>query len=509
MTYAKLAIYFDRTGLLEAILGPLSPPPGDSEYFLMLGRLRLSQGDTAGAISAFTRRLVMVPDCTLAMVRRGVASQMVGDLRAAIADHRRAAVLEPGNPATTSNLIVLRDFDLDMTMADLAAGRRDWNLRHGKPLVPASHANDRDPDRPLRIGYVSSYFHKSSGAEILVGIVGHRDRAQHEAICYSSGLVVDEMTRQFRSQCQWVDARGLNDAALADRIREDRIDILVDADGHSPRNRLLVFTHKPAPVQVTGWGHAGGTGIPAIDYAFVDEVFARPDEQVYFAEKLYNLPCVLTMQPPPDAPPVAPPAVDRNGFVTFGCLNRLTKVSPVVLAVWARILHGVPDSRLLLKGRLLDDETMRGSIRRTMSGHGIAAERLVLLGGTTRAEHLAAHGEVDVALDPFPMNGGIATIEALWMGLPVVTFAGPAMFGRLTAAVLSALGEPRLVAGSIEEYVATAAALALDRERLRTYRATLRDRAAASPIANVSLYTRAVEQAYRTMWRTWCGQPVG
>lgn len=505
ITYAKLALHFRHLGLLKPILTGIRPPPGDPEYPLLSGHMLLAQSDFVGAIAAFTRRLEIVPDCANAHLYRGVAHQAAGFLREAIDDHQRAVELDPANPVATSNLIVMRDFDLDATMADLAAVRRDWNRRHGTPPEPpAPHLNDRDPERPLRIGYVSSYFHNSSGAEILVGIVENRDRAQHDAVCYSSGMVIDEMTRRFRTQCRWVDARGLDDAALADRIRLDRIDILVDLDGHSPRNRLTLFSRKPAPVQVTGWGHAGGTGLAAMDYAFVDPVFVRPDEQVHFAEKLVNLPCVLTMQPPLDAPPVAACPVDRHGVVTFGCFNRLTKVSPVVLGLWARILHAVAGSRLLLKGRLMEDPGVRGSIERTMREHGIGPERLVLVGGTPRAEHLAAHAEADIALDPFPLTGGISTVEALWMGLPVVTFAGPTMYGRVSAAVLAALHEPELVARSLDDYVARAVALAGDRQMLRLYRATLRERVAGSPVANVTLYTRAVEAAYRAMWRTWC-----
>lgn len=265
-----------------------------------------------------------------------------------------------------------------------------------------------------------------------------------------------------------------------------------------------MFAQKPAPVQVTAWGHATGTGLRTIDYLFSDPVSVPDAARPLFAEAIYDLPCQITFEAAPYAPNVTELPARRRGAVTFGCLNRLGKVLPEVLQLWARILTAVPGSRLLLKDGALDDPTRRASILDTLAAHGIGSDRIDLRGGTPRPEHLATFGEIDISLDPFPQNGGASTWEALWQGVPVLTKLGNSAPGRLSGAILSSIGLTEWIVESERDYAALAIAKSSDLVGLAALRQQLRRIISASPAGNPVRYTRAVEDAYRTMWRRWC-----
>lgn len=497
-----------RPGKAQQELSLLRPErqAGNPEYHAAVGAVRLEQSRNDEAAMAFRRALVLEPGQARFHLALGLSRQMAGDLSGAIHAYRRTLKLDPAHRVAGSNLVVARDFDPSASMADIGLERREWARRQGRnPDDGRPHANLPDPDRRLRIGYVSTYFCTSSGAMIYGSIIAAHDPAAVEVFCYSTAAWTDATTTRIRAAAHhWIDCRGLSDGEVAARIRADAIDILVDVDGHSPYNRLPVFAFKPAPLQVTAWGHAGGTGLDTVDYFFVDAVSVRSDEHRHFVEKPYDLPCVLAIEPPPEAPPVSPPPVLTRGHITFGCFNRMAKVSSSVLRVWAEIMHRVPDSRLLLKGRMLDDRTLRHRLESEMLSLGIATGRLDLRGATSHETHLAMHAEADIALDPFPLGGGVTTIEALWMGLPVVTLLGDGIFGRPTAAVLASAGLGELVASDLDGYVSLAAMLAADPARLRDYRQSLRQKLSSAPVANIGLYTRAVEAAYRQIWREWC-----
>jgi len=265
-----------------------------------------------------------------------------------------------------------------------------------------------------------------------------------------------------------------------------------------------MFARKPAPIQVTAWGYSTGTGIPAIDYLFHDIVGVPPPARPLFAEAIADLPCQVGFEAPPDAPGVgASPAMTR-GYVTFGCFNRLFKVSAGAIDLWSRILHALPRSRLLLKDRLLDLAAPRATMIEAFARRGIGLDRLELLGNTSRREHLAAHDRTDIALDPFPHNGGVTTWEALWMGCPVVAKTGTGIPSRMSAAILTSVGLDDWVAASDDDYVAIAIAKAGDIEGLVSLRSRLRGLIAASEAGNPDRYASAVGEAYRAMWRRWC-----
>jgi predicted O-linked N-acetylglucosamine transferase (SPINDLY family) len=289
------------------------------------------------------------------------------------------------------------------------------------------------------------------------------------------------------------------------RIRDDRIDILVDLSGYTGGSRLGVFARKPAPIQFTAWGYATGTGFSTIDYMFADPIGIPPEVRPLFAEKMIDLPCLFCYEGPGDGPEVSPPPALQGKPFTFGCINRTEKISDHALALWSRILHEMPAARLLLKGPVLGLSMVRETLAKRFAAHGIReGERLVLLGGTDLYHHLKALEQVDLALDPFPANGGITTAETLWMGVPVVTLLGHTTHGRLSAAVLSATGMSDWIARNDDEYVEIAAGFAEDPFHLARMRQEMRPRLLQSRVFNVRQYARHVDKAYRDVWREWC-----
>jgi predicted O-linked N-acetylglucosamine transferase (SPINDLY family) len=303
----------------------------------------------------------------------------------------------------------------------------------------------------------------------------------------------------------WRRVTWLSDAAVAERIRADRIDILVDLSGHSDGNRLPVFARKPAPVQVTAWGHATGTGIAAVDYLLADAIAVPAHVRSLFAERVVDLPCIVGYDSPAGAPPVAPAPSCSGRPITFGCFNRLAKISDQTVALWAQLLSAVPHSRLALKDAQLSNPAERSRMAGIFARRGIDAGRLLLLPGTSHIEHLAAYAEVDIGLDPIPVSGGVTTMEALWMGVPVVSLLGKSLAGRISAAIVSAAGLETWAASTEDEYVAVARRAAIDVPALSELRRTMRSRMRASKIADPQAYCGAVEEAYRTMWRSYCG----
>jgi predicted O-linked N-acetylglucosamine transferase (SPINDLY family) len=320
----------------------------------------------------------------------------------------------------------------------------------------------------------------------------------------------DPITHEFRSFSDiWVDAARLSDEELARRIEADQVDILVDLSGHSAGNRLRVFASKPAPVQVTAWGHSTGTGLPTIDCLFADPVTIPQSARPLFAERVvYDLPCSITIEPATDRR-VSDAPVLRNGYVTFGAFNRIDKISDAALAVWSRIMQALPDSRIVIKHGALDDAMLRDRLTARFAGHGIALGRITCLGNTMRPDHLRAFENVDISLDPFPQNGGISTWESLQMGVPVVAKLGDCSSSRLGGAIMTSLGLGDWVSDGDEGYIAVALEKAANPSELQAVRQSLPTRIASSASGNSAIYTAKVEEAYRTLWRDYCSRAIG
>ena len=476
--------------------------PGHAEAHEKLATVLLAQQRFAASLAHARQACALKPagaeiHHTLAKIH--AAADRIPD---AVISYRRTLALSPGDAEAHSNLIFALDFDPRQSIEAQQAVRRAWYERHAA-LLPRSEPHvARVPGRRLRIGYVSADFRHHSAAYGFGGLIFARDPSRFEAVLYSGVTSSDDLTGRFRAAADlWRDCATLPDDALAAQIVADRIDILVDLSAHTGGNRLAVFARKPAPVQVTGWGQATGTGLPTIDWFMADPVLVPGPARRFFAEQIVDLPCFMSYAPPAHAPEVT---VRPDGPPAFGCLNRLSKVSGDALDVWGALLRRMPTARLLMKDPALDDPSQRERILAALRRRGVAPDRVALRGRTPHREHLATYGEVDVALDPFPHNGGITSFEALWMGVPVVALLGRTLPGRASGAILHALGPSKWAATSTEDYIGIATALIADREELRRRRETLRETLANSVVCDPVRYCRAVEEAYREMWRAYC-----
>ena len=460
----------------------------------------------AGALVAFAKSLVLDPGNTDAWFNRGTALFKSGRAEEAVVSGRRSIAIKPAFAIAHTSLIFWADFLPELDFAAQQAERRKWaEIQRRNVPLPPRHANTRDPERPLRIGYVSSDFVAHSAAAIFGAIFHRHDRTRFELFLYSGVVHEDSTTQALRAlSAGWRSTLAHSPDSLARQIRSDRIDILVDLSGHTGGNHLLTFLRKPAPVQVTAWGYSTGTGLSEIDYFFTDAVMVPEEERRFFAETVYDLPSVLTVPAPDDIPDVSPLPAETAGHVVFGCFNRASKIGPAAVGAWARILTRAPGARLFLKDRAFDQDDACRSFRNAFAARGVDPDRLEFEGTTSRTAHMIAHRRIDIALDPFPANGGVTTCEALMMGVPAVALVGQSAGGRLAASVMTAIGLPDWIGPDVDGYVEIAVAWSCRIGALSELRRMLRRRYLASPLGDADAYTRAVEAAYRDMWRRWC-----
>jgi predicted O-linked N-acetylglucosamine transferase (SPINDLY family) len=432
----------------------------------------------------------------------GTSLLAMGRAEEAIDCFRRAVAARPEYPALHSNLIFALNFDPTANAADRQNERAAWAERHASLFTGAirAHDNDRDPDRRLRIGYVSSHFRRQAATCAFGGVIVNHDADRFEVICYSDTMHEDTVTQRL-VECAdtWHRTAGLDDDALANLIQTDCIDILVDLVGHMRGHRLLVFARKPAPIQVTAWGEPSGTGLKTMDYLFADPVLVTPENRKLLTEEVIDLPNFLGLWLPQTAPEPKPLPARSRGHITFGSFNRLGKVQEQVLASWAAILRSVAGSRLVLKDRTLIDSSQQQRILTSFAAHGVETGRITLLDLPDATEPYEAYHDIDLALDPFQHSGGITTLEALWMGVPVVTCVGRTIPSRLTAASLSALGLTDFIAPDVEAYVKLAVAKARDTDGLARLRSTLRKRVVERILITSQLTTGDLCHAAPTM----------
>ena len=472
-----------------------------------------NQGYISDAIAAYARALEIKPDVAEIHANMGNALKELCEFDRAIQHYRHALVIDPGMSRVHSALLFCLNYHPEITPERLFQEYQAWEERHALPLRRewASHGNDRDPGRRLRVGYVSSDFRGHSVRHYIEPVLAAHDARAVEVFCYADVLTPDEVTGRLKQYAaHWVNAVGMSDQELAERIRADRIDVLVDLAGHTARNRLLVFARRPAPVQITWFGFACTTGLRAMDYFLATETLVPAGCERYFSETVYRMSrtscCYL---PPLEIPDPGPPPVLREGRVTFGCFSRTVRLNHRVIGTWGRILAAVPDSLLVLNYRTFLDPAARSLFASRFARHGIDPARVRMIFTTPQSATWDAYKGIDIALDPFPHNAGATTIEALWMGVPVVTLAARPPLGRIGAMVLDLLGMRDWVAGTEEEYLRIAVEASRDLERLSRLHADLRRRFAASALCDPNAFTRELEAAYRQMWQRWCAQVDG
>lgn len=491
--YAEALACFDRALLVAPGLAPLHNNRGNA--LRQLGRY-------TEALEAYGRCLAADPNWTEVLVNLGHTYQALGRMQEALAMFRTVLARHADSPLAASAALFTCHYDPAMSAEALAAEHRAWGQRYGAPLARGSRpfANRPEPDRRLRVGYVSPDFRQHPVAMFTAPVLEAHDRRQVEVFAYPSNSRADEWTARCRAAADhWRPGFAWSDAELAAHVEADRIDVLIDLSGHTAGNRLLAFARQPAPVQITWLGYFNTTGLTAMHYLVGDAVITPPQESGLFTEEVLRLPgAYLCYQRPAYAPP--PDRVD--GPPTFGCFNALSKLTPAVVACWARILEAAPEARLLLKNNLLAEEATRRSVEEQFAAHGIGAHRLVLEPGCPHRELLSHYARVDVALDPFPYNGGTTTCEALAQGAPVVTLRGGHFVSRVGATILRHAGLAEWIAEDPAQYAALALQLAAAARRRD--RAELIAHVAASPLADVASFTRHLEAAFRKAWRRWC-----
>ena len=468
-----------RLGRLDEALAcsdkALSINPEIPEAWLLRASILLAKGKVTDSVAACQRALAIRPDYAKAFTQLGQCHAQQGDAETAVSCFDRSLAIKPDDEITLSNRIFALDFSGDGDFARHQAARSEWWRQIGSRISaqrPPQHDNDRDPARRIVLGYVSAEFRQRSAAHSFRPVLENHDKTRFEIICYSGSPTEDAVTHSFRQVAdRWRDASQWSDDQLADCIRADKVDILIDLSGHTDGNRLRTFARKPAPIQVTAWGHATGTGLPTIDYLFSDPVVVPAEVRHLLAEQVYDLPCAIIIEPPPAELRSPEPPVTSNGYVTYGVFNRVSRFSDAAIGVWARILQSDVTSRLLIKDHLITEVSIQSMLLEKFAAHGIAPDRISLMGSTSREEHLAAYQRIDICLDPFPHGGGVSSWEALHMGVPVVTRLGNGIAGRSGGAILSAIGMTDWIATDDDQYVDIA--LRSTPDRLRTIRREL------------------------------------
>ncbi len=486
----------------------LALAPGYVEARNNLGVVYRDAQEFELAIAAFNHAIAGNPDFAEAHNNLGTTLLNQGRLEEAMAACRRATDLDPEYSQARGNFLFCMMCASDYTASDIYSESRLWDERHAASLLSGgSPGNDRDPERRLRIGYVSPDFRTHAVSYFFEPLMAAHDAGSVELYCYAELANADATTARYRERADhWRVTVGLSDHEVAERVRADKIDILVDLAGHTAGNRLLAFAEHPAPVQVSHLvGYGQTTGLSAMDYLLTDAWMSPAGSDGHYSEIPYRLErCFLSFQPLASWPEITPsPARDR-GSVSFGSLNSPSRITPGTIELWARILRETEGSRLLMVHGFFRDASIRERLSAAFAAHGLADR--VSFDAVERGwpAGMDVYQTLDIALDTFPMASATTTAIALWMGLPVITLAGEAVHTRFGVDILTAVGAGDWVAADADSYVSRAVALAGDTDGLADLRAGLRARMAASPLLDHDGLARAVEAAYRDIWRRWC-----
>jgi len=484
--------------------------PDYAEAYSNLGIAYKDQGRLGEAISSYKKALELKPDYAEAYSNLGNAYKDQGKIEDAISSYKKAVQLKPDYAVAHSNILLGLHYNDSADPIQLIAQHKQWAEQHAAPLAATiqPHLNNVSPDRCLRIGYVSPDFRVHSVAYFIEPVLISHDRTAFEVFCYSDVVCPDLTTNRLKGMAIcWRDIVGMSDEQVADLIRGDQIDILIDLAGHTANNRMQLFARKPAPVQVTCIGYPDTTGLETIDYRMTDS-WADPPGQTdqLYTEKLVRLPHgFLCYRPPDQAPEVTKLPVTETGGIIFGSFNHRAKITPEVVRLWSKILTCLTNSKLILKSKSLSDTETQNLLREMFVENGISPERIRFIGHIPSIiGHLELYNSIDIGLDTFPYNGTTTTCEAMWMGVPVIVQAGHTHVSRVGVSLLSNLGLTELIAESGDAYVEKAITLAGDLNRLKTLRAGLRDIISRSPLTDALQFTQDMEEACRKMWRHWC-----
>jgi predicted O-linked N-acetylglucosamine transferase (SPINDLY family) len=515
---------------IDAFRRALELKPNYPDALVNLGNALGDCGQLDEAVAVYHRALALTPDSVAALYNFGNTLRSMGHFDEAIETFHRALQINPGNLTIISTIILSLHYKAGDVGGMIAEAQQRWNRQCSDRLKASiqPHSNDRNPERRLRIGYVSPDFREHVVARNLLPLFRNHSHQDFEVICYSGGIQIDETTEEFqRCADHWRSVVTMTDAALAETILGDRIDILVDLSLHTSGNRLPVFARQPVPVQLSFAGYPESTGVEGIRYRISDRWLVSEGKMQDAGHRMQDdsagdadpVSCILhpASRATPECvflldsfwcydpcgielPVNALPALE-NGFVTFGSLNSFIKVNEPVLKLWARVLERVDNARLVL---LSDPGTQREWVLRVLREAGVEARRVEFVPRLSRAAYLESYQRIDIVLDPFPYCGHTTSLDAFWMGVPVVSLAGERAASRAGLSQASNLGLDELVAFSEDDYVGVAARLAGDLAGLVELRRTLRSRMQASLLMDAPRFARQIETAYRAMWRRWC-----
>ena len=492
----------------EHFLRAIRQRPNWAEAHVHLGFVYYSLRELTEAEASYRRALELEPDHVEALNSLGAnILNNEGRIEEARVVYQQALALKPNHTGCHSNLVLNEQYAPGVTRAGLAEVHAEWERRHAASLRSSwrPFTRTRDPERPLRLGFVSGDFFYHPVGVFLAPVLERLARDQWFTVCYANQQKNDELTRRLTAAAGlWREVHDLSDEALAERIRADEIDLLVDLSGHTGRNRLLTFARRPAPVQLTWMGYVGTTGLSAIDYLIADRCHVPLGCEEHYREQVLRLPDgYLCYEPPAYAPPVGPLPALTAGHVTFGCFNNVAKITAAVVAIWSEILRRQPSSRLVLKYHWLDDAGLRQRLSNLFAVESINPARVEMLGSTTHLDQLKQYNRIDVALDSFPYAGGLTTCESCWMGVPVVTCPGETFASRHSLSHLFNIGLTETIANNLTEYVDKAVSLAGDLPYLADLRMGLRKQMELSPLCDCDRYTVQFAGALRKVWRAW------
>jgi protein O-GlcNAc transferase len=500
-----LGLAYDRVGdgesAAKCYLRAIELQPDYVEAHNNLGVIYHFQRRMGEALEHHKAAIAARPTHANAQANVGWDYWALGLVKEAITYYRKALELDPADYLTHSNLLMALHYLEEYSPEQIFHEHVRWAELHAKRYYPTSPLVTHHSSlvTRLKLGYISSNFREHAVSIFFEPIIRNHDHAQFEVFCYSDAPNPDAVTERIKSHADhWHETARLTDEELDALVRSHDLDILVDLNGHIADNRLLVFARKPAPIQVTYLGYPDTTGLATMDYRLTDGWQDPPAADAFAVEKLIRLPkTAWTYDPWSEIPLVDPPSL-RSNFITFGSLNNLAKISPDMIELWSQTLHAVPNSRMALL--VHTDRFAESYYVEEFASHGIGRERLQFHTHRPHLEYLKLFSELDIALDTFPYNGHTTTLNALWMGVPVVTLASQTHVARAGLGVLSTIGATELITYTRDAYREAAVSLAGDRERLLHYRRSLRDMMKASPLFDSVQFTRHLEHEYLHMW---------
>lgn len=486
--------------------------PQNAEAHRLLAMALQAQMRFGEAEASGRRAVELAPMSSSAGSVLGVILIDQGLLAEAEVELRRTLALSPADPKLHENLLFCMNHNDSVGAHALFAQHLQFGEQCERQLRQRwkKHLNARDPERKLNVGFVSGDLCHHAVATFVEPLLPYlaKDPALKLHVYYNHTLQ-DQTTLRLKQHVRnWNDIAGLSDEALADKIRADRIDVLIDLSGHTGRNRLLTFARKPAPLQASWIGYPGTTGLQAMDYYLADRFLVPPGQaENQFTEKLAYLPACSVFSPYPASPPVNGLPALRNGYFTFGSFNRVSKIRPATVALWAKLLRAIPDSRMLLGSMAPGGDYSK--LIEWFESEGIAQDRLDFRARSEEPVYLQQHHHVDLCLDTFPYAGGTTTMHATWMGVPTLTQSGDTIPSRAGATVMSHAGLFGFIASDEDDFIAKGLAIASDLNALAGIRAGLREQFRTSPLLNSQLIADSFSLVLRDMWRRWCaGQPA-